>query len=108
MRILFVNRMASMVRGGGETFDVEIAQHLRKLGCDVSFLTGIPLFAGALIPLPFDRSFTIRTPYTGWFRWDKTRGGWRVRMADFTIFEKRAAAWADRRQDNQRQCADHG
>lgn len=89
-----------MVRGGGETFDVEIAQRLQKLGCDVSFLTGIPLFSGALIPLPLDRSFTIRTPYTGWFRWDKTRGGWRVRMADFTIFEKRAAAWADRRQDN--------
>jgi glycosyltransferase involved in cell wall biosynthesis len=100
LRILFVNRMASMVRGGGETFDIEIARRLQKLGCDVSFLSGIPLFSGALIPLPFERLFEIRTPYTGWFRWENTRGGWRVRMADFQMFEWRAAAWAARRQDD--------
>lgn len=94
MRVLFVNRMASMVRGGGETFDMEIARHLEPLGCEVSFLTGIPFFSGAASPLSFERSYTIRTPYTGWFRWDRTRGGWRVRLTDFWIFEQRAAAWA--------------
>src|SRR5438552_1599963 len=97
MRILFVNRMASMVRGGGETFDLEIARHLQTLGCETTFLSGIPLFGNAQTPITSSRSFTIRTPYSGWFRWDQVRGGWRLRLADFWIFEQRAAAWAARR-----------
>ncbi len=139
MRILFVNRMASMVRGGGETFDLEIARHLAGLGCDITFLTGIPLFGKALLgpdewfgnsfqlstsnvqhpitdedkllhssfqnPSSFARelrrdkksiiqNITIRSPYTGWFPWDKTPGGWRLRVADFKMFEYLAARWA--------------
>ncbi len=97
MRVLFVNRMASMVRGGGETFDLEISRHLEKLGCETSFLTGLPLFSGATSPLDRPRSFTIRSPYFGWFPWDKVRGGWRLRMADFRWFETKAAAWAAER-----------
>lgn len=124
--------MASMVRGGGETFDLEIARHLAELGCDVTFLTGIPLFGRAILG-PADwwgkagssssvasagpharregvefvqagnsavssssvqrgiRSILLRSPYTGWFPWDKTPGGWRLRVADFRIFEYLAA-----------------
>jgi glycosyltransferase involved in cell wall biosynthesis len=93
--------MASMVRGGGETFDVEIARHLAELGCDISFLTGIPLFSGPRLPYSGFRfqvsGFSIRTPYFGWFPWDRTPGGWRVRLADFWMFEKAAASWAARR-----------
>lgn len=137
-RVLFVNRMASMVRGGGETFDLEIARHLAKLGCHVTFLTGLPLLGraklgpadwwgegkdpksevrisncGCSVSDSEDRisnggspisdfgfrisSFRIRTPYLGWFPWDKVRGGWRVRWADFVMFEKAAAAWAWKR-----------
>ncbi|MFH0908143.1 MAG: glycosyltransferase family 4 protein [bacterium] len=88
--------MASMVRGGGETFDLEVARHLQKLGCDITFLSGIPLRGEALSPITFARSVTLRSPYTGWFRWDQVRGGWRLRFADFWIFEQRAAAWAAR------------
>jgi glycosyltransferase involved in cell wall biosynthesis len=99
MRILFVNRMASMVRGGGETFDLEIARHLQKLGCDITVLSGLPLRGAALSPVTFARSVTLRSPYTGWFRWDQVRGGWRLRMADFWIFERRAAAWAARHRE---------
>jgi len=101
MRVLFVNRMASMVRGGGETFDVEIARHLDTLGCRITFLTGLPLFSGPRLPYSdfgFQVSgFSVRTPYFGWFPWDRVRGGWRLRLADFYLFERAAARWAARR-----------
>jgi len=120
MRILFINRMLSMERGGGETFDLEIARHLQQLGCDISFLSGVPLFSKARISNPYSgfpaspgsyaeasrfpafaeatagkqvSSFTLRSPYFGWFPWDKVKGGWRLRLADFWMFERRAAAW---------------
>src|ERR1700690_3511 len=98
MRVLFVNRMVSMVRGGGETFDLEIARHLKIIGCEVSFLSGIPLFGGARTPVQGLSSHTIHTPYTGWFPWDQVKGGWRLRLTDFWIFEERAAAWVARHQ----------
>ena len=99
MRVLFVNRMAGMVRGGGETFDLEIARHLELLGCETSFLTGIPLFSNARTPVASPRAYSVRTPYFGWFPWDKVRGGWRLRLADFYLFEKAAARWVDARKD---------
>jgi glycosyltransferase involved in cell wall biosynthesis len=105
MRILFVNRMLSMERGGGETFDLEIAKHLQQLGCEISFLSGIPIFSGSRIANPFSgfrspaSSFTLRSPYFGWFPWDRVKGGWRLRVADFWMFERRAMRWALRRQD---------
>ena len=94
MRILFVNRMASMERGGGETFDLEISRHLEKLGCQVTYLTGIPVFSGANIPIRHPRSFTVRTPYLGWVPWDVMKGGWRLKVADVAMFERAAARWA--------------
>lgn len=93
LRILFVNRMAVMERGGGETFDLEIARHLAQLGCEITFLAGIPLFGRARLPLRGLRHVLLRSPYFGWFPWDKVKGGWRLRVADFTLFEKRAASW---------------
>ena len=99
MRVLFVNRMAGMVRGGGETFDLEIARHLELLGCETSFLTGIPLFSNARTPVASPRAYSVRTPYFGWFPWDKVRGGWRLRLADFYLFEKAAARWVAARKD---------
>lgn len=93
-RVLFVNRMASLERGGGETFDLEVSRHLDRMGCRISWLTGLPLFGAASIPLQGDRAFTVRTPYFGWFPWDVVRGGWRLRTADFWMFEQRALQWA--------------
>ena len=88
-----------MVRGGGETFDLEIARHLEQLGCETSFLTGLPLFTGAKTPLGLPRSYTLRTPYLGWFPWDKVKGGWRLRLAEFYVFEKAAARWVTAHQN---------
>lgn len=36
--------MLSLERGGGETFDLEMARHLAQLGCEVTMLSGLPLF----------------------------------------------------------------
>lgn len=86
--------MAGMIRGGGETFDLEMSRNLEKLGAETSFLTGLPLLGSAHVPLNRARSYAIRTPYTGWFPWDRVRGGWHLRRLDFILFERRAARWA--------------
>ena len=98
MRVLFINRMLSLERGGGETFDLEISRHLEKLGCEISYLSGLPLFTGAKTPLDHPRSHTVRSPYFGWFPWDRVRGGWRLRTLDFKLFERAAVRWAARRE----------
>lgn len=104
--MLFVNRMAGMVRGGGETFDLEISKELARSGCRVSFLTGQPVCSspakktglgghddsGGHAPTAIDFHF-IRSPYLPWFPWDKVRGGWRVRVWEFRQFERKAARW---------------
>ncbi len=97
MRVLFVNRMASLERGGGETFDLEISRHLEQLGCEVSYLSGLPLFSGARTPIPHPRAFTVRTPNFTWVPWDVMKGGWRIRVADVAMFESAAVRWAERR-----------
>lgn len=94
IRILFVNRMAATERGGGETFDLEISRHLARLGCDVTFLSNIPVFGKAQLPVP--NGILIRSPMFPWFPWDKVKGGWRVRVWEFKQFEKKAAKWISR------------
>ncbi len=91
LRVLFVNRMACLERGGGETFDLEISRHLAKAGAKVSFLCGAPLLAPP--PLPMDGAFYLHTPWLKNFPWDKVKGGWRVRVLEFEWFEWLAARW---------------
>ena len=100
MRILFVNRMAAMVRGGGETFDLEIARHLESLGCQTSFLTGLPLSRSTPdVVLDHPRVHFLRSPYSGNIPWDKFRLGWRIRIVDFRLFEIAAARWICKNQE---------
>ncbi len=97
VRVLFVNRMACLERGGGETFDLEISRHLAQTGAQVSYLCGAPLLRPA--PLPVAGARTLRTPWLRRFPWDKVKGGWRVRQLEFEIFEWRAARWIAQRAD---------
>ncbi len=97
LRVLFVNRMASLERGGGETFDLEISRHLAKAGARVSFLCGAPLLRPA--PLPVAGARMLHTPWLRRFPWDKLKGGWRVRQLEFECFEWRAARWLAKHQD---------
>jgi len=91
MRVLFVNRMACLERGGGETFDLEISRHLSQMGVQVSFLSGAPLFG--VPPMPLEGARVLHTPWLRRFPWDKVKGGWRIRQVEFEWFEWRAARW---------------
>ena len=94
MRVLFVNRMACLERGGGETFDLEISRHLARGGTEITFLSGAPLCGPP--PLPLAGARTLHTPWLKTFPWDKVKGGWRVRQWEFEWFEWRAARWIAR------------
>ena len=99
MRVLFINRMLSLVRGGGETFDLEIGRHLARRGCRVSYLSGVPIFGGGRPPVipedfrPLPAFHAVRTPYLTWLPWDRIPGGWRLWLADRSWFERRALNW---------------
>jgi len=97
LRVLFVNRMACLERGGGETFDLEISRHLSKDGIQISYLSGAPLFGRP--PMPIEGAAVLHTPWLRRFPWDKVRGGWRVRQFEFEWFERRAARWIERHAD---------
>lgn len=97
LRVLFVNRMAGLERGGGETFDLEISRHLAQAGAQVTFLCGAPLLRPA--PLPVEGGRTLHTPWLRRFPWDKVKGGWRVRQLEFECFEWRAARWTAKHRD---------
>ncbi len=91
LRVLFVNRMACLERGGGETFDLEISRHLAKAGTKVTFLSGAPFFGPP--PMPLEGAKILHTPWLRRFPWDKVKGGWRIRQAEFEWFEWRAYRW---------------
>ncbi len=92
--------MASIERGGGETYDIEIARHLQAIGHDVMFLTGLPLVYPGRASLNSLKYHAIRSPYLGWLPWEKMKAGWRLRVADFWIFEWLAARWIMKRSEN--------
>jgi glycosyltransferase involved in cell wall biosynthesis len=111
--------MAAIVRGGGETFDLQIADALQRRGHEVEFLSGRPLLkldTGCLMleagnwkqgegrsqqqykgsvkhQVTSIKFHLLRSPYLGWFPWDKVRGGWRLRTAEFRLFEWLAVRW---------------
>ena len=97
LRVLFVNRMACLERGGGETFDLEISRHLALAGAQVSFLSGAPLFGPP--PMPAEGVRVLHTPWLKSFPWDKVKGGWRLRQLEFEWFERRAARWVQQHAD---------
>lgn len=94
LRVLFINRMACLERGGGETFDLEISRHLARAGVKVIFLSGAPLLGAP--PMPVAGAQVLHTPWLRRFPWDKVKGGWRIRQAEFEWFEWRAARWIAR------------
>jgi len=99
-KILFINRMILLERGGGETFDMEIAKNLQQAGVHISFLGGVPLRGEAFIKWRETQPISvIRSPYFGWVPWDVIPGAWRIRRADFLLFQYLACKWVLRRED---------
>jgi glycosyltransferase involved in cell wall biosynthesis len=74
-----------------------MARHLAGLGCDVTFLSGIPFFGRAAAPVASNgmklRAYAIRSPYFGDLKWDSVPAGWRVMQLDYSLFQRRALSW---------------
>jgi glycosyltransferase involved in cell wall biosynthesis len=61
--VAFVNRMLGMTRGGGEIWDLKMAEQLEEMGVDVTFYVGKPLFSGLADPIEAFDSIAIPTPH---------------------------------------------
>lgn len=63
VRVLFVNRVLGMFRGGGETYTINLAKHLHKLGCEVKLITAKPYFGKVRYPIEEFHTEYVSTPY---------------------------------------------
>jgi glycosyltransferase involved in cell wall biosynthesis len=97
MRITFINRLAGVFWGGGETFDLEVARAFIQLGHTVQFVVGRRLWGLDSPTLEFPTTY-IRTPYLRWlmYRGEASRRmllrriGWRASLLDLDMFERMA------------------
>lgn len=63
MDIAIINRRLGISRGGGEIWDLKMAEHLRELGVDITFYLGKPLRSNLTDP-PVDFDYiSIPTPH---------------------------------------------
>jgi glycosyltransferase involved in cell wall biosynthesis len=86
-RIIFVNRVLGIFRGGGETADLNFAAQLRRLGCDVEFITGSRRF-GTPRQIPFPTTY-IRTPYLRPLAYLPFRYSYKFGQLDLWLFGNR-------------------
>jgi glycosyltransferase involved in cell wall biosynthesis len=93
MKVTFVNRMVGFVRGGGEIWDLHIAEQLEAAGVDVQFLTARPLRARAPQPVEAFPSVEIPTPHLQEHALSAPRGvGGVLADIDAAVFARRATS----------------
>lgn len=63
MNVAFVNRMAGLLRGGGEMWDIQMARQLQELGVDVTFYVGKPLRSELSNPPRESTCVPVPTPH---------------------------------------------
>jgi glycosyltransferase involved in cell wall biosynthesis len=63
MDIAFVNRMAGITRGGGEIWDLKMAEQLEGLGAEVTFYVGKPLRSELSEPIEEFEYVEVPTPH---------------------------------------------
>ncbi|MFB6198668.1 MAG: hypothetical protein ABEI52_10435 [Halobacteriaceae archaeon] len=61
--VAFVNRMLGMNRGGGEIWDLRIAEQLQEMGFDITFYIGKPMRSDLSNPVDNFDTVAIRTPH---------------------------------------------
>lgn len=97
MRITFINRLAGVLQGGGERFDLEVARALRKLDHQVEFVIG-RRWSKLDIPMMEFPTTYVRTPYLRWlmYRGEASQSrllkalGSRAMWLDLDMFERMA------------------
>lgn len=63
MKILFINRLAGTLIGGGENFVIKLIEELEKKGHEVEMITGIPLFGKRNYFKFSSKVYHLRSPY---------------------------------------------
>ena len=63
MKVLFINRVIGMFRGGGETYTLNIARGLRDLGCEIRFIISKPWFGDVKYPIEYFETEYVPSPY---------------------------------------------
>src|SRR2546426_8777108 len=98
MRITFVNRLAGILWGGGESFDLEIARALTQLGNHhVQFVIG-RRWSRLDVPMTEFPATYVQTPYLRWLQYRAyandsrllRRLGDRASSLDLDMFERTA------------------
>ena len=97
MRILIVNRMLGTLLGGGETFDLNVARRLVKLGYNVTIITAKPLFSNIYLSYPNLRIIYLSTLDLHYLeakiRHYNQKLGAIFRYIDNYIFQQRVFSW---------------
>jgi glycosyltransferase involved in cell wall biosynthesis len=92
MDIAFVNRMAGITRGGGEIWDLKMAEGLEELGAKVTFYVGKPLQSDLPEPIEGFETVAIQTPHLRDLAYAAPPGvGGALSHLDSRIFCRRAA-----------------
>jgi len=75
MKILIVNRLMGIRRGGGEYFDYYIARELQRMGCKIKFIIGKRGKSDVNLGLPDFATVYISTPYLRdyYYWWEEKR-----------------------------------
>jgi glycosyltransferase involved in cell wall biosynthesis len=92
MDIAFINRMIGITRGGGEIWDLKMAEHLQSKGVNVTFYVGKPLFGDLSNPVREFDSVTVPTPHLQDTAYAAPKGvGGILADIDAEVFCRRAA-----------------
>lgn len=100
MKVAFVNRMMGFTRGGGEIWDLRMAERLRDLGVDVTFVIAVPLRSAVPRPLPEWPTVHVPVPHLQEKALSLPRGiGGLLSDVDSQLFAKRAVQKLSGRDD---------
>jgi len=92
MDVAIINRMLGISRGGGEMWDLKMAEHLRELGVEVTFYLGKPLRSDLPDPPTEFDYIEIPTPHLRDIAYAAPRGiGGVIMDVDDYEFTRRAA-----------------
>lgn len=92
MDVAIINRMLGISRGGGEMWDIKMAEHLRELGVEVTFYLGKPLRSDLPDPPTEFDYIEIPTPHLRDIAYAAPRGiGGVIMDVDDYEFTRRAA-----------------
>ena len=99
MKVLFINRGMSFYRGGGENFDLNIADALEKLGCEIEFITGKSLTGKIRYPVKEFKTTYLTTPYLRDISQKIKKGSGYVNLFDRKLFAKRVISYLKKRKE---------